>query len=120
MEELYSDRFIFLMGAMPLFIIPSKSRPGKPVLEWKKAIEEIPWDLILLIGGGVAVAEAFKVTNTSDYIASFFCCSSLFSSNTATTTILVPIPNLPFFAVLVIVGLIYNLQSFGSVSLRFD
>eukprot|EP00944_MAST-04C_sp_MAST-4C-sp1_P000200 g200.t1 len=79
----------FLMGAMPLFIIPSKSRPGKPVLEWKKAIEEIPWDLILLIGGGVAVAEAFKVTNTSDYIAGF----------------LGPLAGLPpFFAVLVIVG----------------
>merc|ERR550537_1782520 len=61
----------FLMGAFPLFIIPSKSRPGKAILEWKTAIEEIPWSLILLIGGGVVVAEAFKVTNTSDYIASF-------------------------------------------------
>eukprot|EP00944_MAST-04C_sp_MAST-4C-sp1_P015385 g15385.t1 len=79
----------FLIGAMPLFIIPSKSRPGKAVLEWKKAIEEIPWDLILLIGGGIAVAEAFKVTNTSDYIAGF----------------LSPLAGLPpFFAVLVIVG----------------
>ena len=56
---------------------------------WKKAIEEIPWDLILLIGGGIAVAEAFKVTNTSDYIAGF----------------LSPLAGLPpFFAVLVIVG----------------
>ena len=79
----------FLMGAFPLFIIPSKSRPGKAILEWKTAIEEIPWSLILLIGGGVVVAEAFKVTNTSDYIASF----------------LAPLATLPpFFAVLVIVG----------------
>jgi len=79
----------FLIGAMPLFIIPSKSRPGKPILEWETAVEEIPWSLILLIGGGVAVAEAFKATKTSDYIATF----------------LAPLASLPqFFAVLIIVG----------------
>merc|ERR1712139_294230 len=79
----------FLIGAIPLFVIPSKSRPGKPILEWETAIEEIPWSLIILIGGGIAVAEAFKVTKTSDYIATF----------------LAPLASLPaFFAVLIIVG----------------
>ena len=51
----------FLLGALPLFIIPSKTRPGEALLEWEVALRDIPWGLIMLLGGGIAVAGACSV-----------------------------------------------------------
>ena len=109
-KKYFGTGSFFLFGAFPLFIIPSKLRPGETLLEWKAARKNIPWGLIILIGGGLAVAEGFKSTETSKFLASylqglahvnqsiavFILVGSVsflteVTSNTATTSILVPI-----------------------------
>ena len=52
--------------AINVQIIPSKTRPGEALLEWEVALRDIPWGLIMLLGGGIAVAGA-------PTLPSFFC-----------------------------------------------
>jgi sodium-dependent dicarboxylate transporter 2/3/5 len=42
-----------------LFLLPSKVRPGESLLTWKAAHENVPWGVLLLIGGGFALSEGF-------------------------------------------------------------
>jgi len=51
-----------------LFLIPAKNRKhGKFLMDWKTA-ERIPWGIILLFGGGFALASGFKESGLSLYI----------------------------------------------------
>ena len=50
--------------AVLLFLIPSRSEPGKNLLDWEMA-KKLPWDIILLFGGGFALAKAFTVSGLS-------------------------------------------------------
>lgn len=43
---------------------PSASTtPYVPLLSWKKAQDSVPWNLILLLGGGFAMAKACEVNS---------------------------------------------------------
>ena len=55
-------------GALLLFIIPTDFNKGVFLLDWKTAVK-IPWDVILLFGGGLCLAEGFQVTGLTKYIA---------------------------------------------------
>jgi len=52
-----SDTSIAIMGAMALFIIPSGQ--GKPLMDWSLA-KQLPWDVVLLYGGGMALATVIS------------------------------------------------------------
>lgn len=52
------DTIIAIIFGLVLFIIPSK-RKGQPLLNWKDTIN-LPWGIILLFGGGMALAKAFE------------------------------------------------------------
>jgi len=50
----YKDESASVLGAILMFIIPGKSE-NKPLLEWKDT-EKLPWGILLLFGGGMALA----------------------------------------------------------------
>ena len=56
-----SDAGIAVIGAIALFLIPGRQRSGerRPLLTWREA-REIPWDVLLLFGGGLSLAGAME------------------------------------------------------------
>ena len=52
------DTIIAILFGLILFVIPSKKK-GNPLLNWKDTIN-LPWGIILLFGGGMALAKAFE------------------------------------------------------------
>ena len=60
------DTIIALVFAIFLFILPAKSKKDK-ILNWSD-IEKLPWGIILLFGGGMALANAFKITGLAEWI----------------------------------------------------
>jgi len=63
------DTIIALLGVMLLLLLPSsgKSEPKGRILDWKTA-EQIPWGVLILFGGGLALAEGFKETGLASWI----------------------------------------------------
>ena len=53
-----TDSTIAMAGALLLFIIPSNLKKGEFLLDWKTACK-IPWDILILFGGGFALAKGF-------------------------------------------------------------
>ena len=62
----FNDGTVAILIATLLFIIPSKKEKGKYLLDWKTA-ERIPWEIILLFGGGFALATGFKESGLSEW-----------------------------------------------------
>jgi len=60
----FNDGTVAIAIATLLFLIPSKKEKGKFLLDWKTA-EKIPWEIILLFGGGFALATGFKESGLS-------------------------------------------------------
>jgi sodium-dependent dicarboxylate transporter 2/3/5 len=63
------DTIIAIAAAILLFLIPSKQAAGKKLLTWKEAVK-IPWGIIILFGGGMALAKGFTQTGLANWIAS--------------------------------------------------
>ena len=60
------DTIIAMCGALALFVIPS-GKPKKKLLTWKEA-KQIPWGIILLFGGGMALARGFSDSGLAEWI----------------------------------------------------
>jgi len=60
------DTIIAIGSAILLFIIPA-NRSGDPLIKWKEAVQ-IPWGIILLFGGGMAIAKGFQETGLANYL----------------------------------------------------
>ena len=61
-----NDTVIAIIGVILLFLIPSgKGKTG--IISWKTA-ENIPWGILLLFGGGLALAEGFKSSGLAEWI----------------------------------------------------
>lgn len=103
-----SDGTVAISMALILFLIPAKKE--KTTLLDKDIFSKIPWGIILLFGGGFALAKGFTTTGLSDYIGShisglstfpqilmiFFVALSIsflteLTSNTATTQMILPV-----------------------------
>lgn len=106
-----TDHIIAIAGAVVLFATPSGSRrePGTRLLDWPTA-STIPWDILLLFGGGLSLAALIKITGLSMWIGNelsfitslppvlmtmvlvtFVIFFTELTSNTATTAALMPI-----------------------------
>jgi sodium-dependent dicarboxylate transporter 2/3/5 len=62
--QFLNDGTVAIFVAIILFLIPSKAKPGTFLMDWKAA-EAIPWEIILLFGGGFALASGFKESGLS-------------------------------------------------------
>lgn len=63
------DTIIALIGVIFLLLLPSSRKNGEKgrILDWTTA-EKIPWGVLILFGGGLALAEGFKETGLADWI----------------------------------------------------
>jgi sodium-dependent dicarboxylate transporter 2/3/5 len=66
-----SDSAVAIGAAILLFLIPSKKNRGQTLLTWKKA-RELPWGVLLLFGGGFAIAGGFELSGLSKLVESLF------------------------------------------------
>lgn len=62
-----SDEVIAMILALVLFIVPAKPKEGIGLLNWETA-KEIPWDVLLLFGGGLALSATFTTSGLSLWI----------------------------------------------------
>ncbi|MCG5530150.1 SLC13 family permease [Halorhodospira halochloris] len=103
------DASIAIAGALALFLLPSGKQKGERLLDWETAAK-IPWDIVLLFGGGFAIAAGFSATGLSETLAESLevlggvpiiliiaACVALVvfltevTSNTATATVFIPL-----------------------------
>ena len=101
------DSTVALVAVVLMFLVPGGE--GEPLLDWETA-GQIPWGILLLFGGGIAIARAFQASGLSTALGQLLsgmaawplslttlllCLSVTFltevTSNTATTTLLMPI-----------------------------
>lgn len=109
MLDKLGDASIAIAGAMALFLLPSGQEKGERLLDWETAAK-IPWDIVLLFGGGFAIAAGFAATGLSQTLAESLeilgnvpviliiaACVTLVvfltevTSNTATATVFIPL-----------------------------
>jgi sodium-dependent dicarboxylate transporter 2/3/5 len=109
--DLIDDATVAIGMAMILFFIPTRSRDaGVRRVMGVDVFTKIPWHIVLLFGGGFALAQGFRVTGLSELIGTRFAglegtppylmitlvCGGLtflteLTSNTATTEMILPI-----------------------------
>jgi sodium-dependent dicarboxylate transporter 2/3/5 len=58
-----NDGTVAIALSLPLFMIPARTQ-GVRILDWKTA-SELPWDIVLLFGGGFALANGFRDSGLS-------------------------------------------------------
>lgn len=64
-----SDTGIAMSAAALLFLLPSGSKPGVRLIDWDTAIK-LPWGVLLLFGGGLALSAQFQSSGLTDWIGS--------------------------------------------------
>lgn len=103
------DTIIAMLGGIALFLFSSGNRDGKNLLNWEDAVK-LPWGIILLFGGGLALAKAFEISGLAVWIGNNMTGLSLFgtfaiiffvvaivnfltefTSNLATVTMILPV-----------------------------
>lgn len=109
--KLVDDGTVALIMALVLFLIPTRSRDAPtPTLMSTDQIKLLPWHIVLLFGGGFALAKGFQATGLSTFVGSqlvgladirpilmvaIICLILTFltelTSNTATTQMILPI-----------------------------
>jgi len=62
-----TDGTIAMLSALVLFVIPFDWRRGQVALDWGTAAT-IPWGVLILFGGGLALADAMGNTDLSEWI----------------------------------------------------
>jgi len=106
-----NDATIACGAAALLFFVPSVKRPGQTVITWDVATRHLPWGVLILMGGGFAIAEGFKKSMLTKFVGEALAASSKgtsrlgftyliafvvcflteVTSNTATANIMLPI-----------------------------
>ena len=64
-----SDTGIAILAAMILFVTPVKLRRREFALSWESA-RQLPWEILVLFGGGLSLANAITATGLSGWIGS--------------------------------------------------
>jgi solute carrier family 13 (sodium-dependent dicarboxylate transporter), member 2/3/5 len=107
--EYVNDGTVAVLMAVILFFIPSKTEKGVKIMNWETA-GKLPWHIVLLFGGGFALATAFANSGLSEWFGvqlkwlsnlhPFFIILMIsllvaflteLTSNTATTEMILPI-----------------------------
>ena len=91
-----TDGTIAIAGALLLFVIPDGT--GRPLLNWKEA-DRAPWGVIMMFGGGLALAAAITESGLAAWLG----------------TALEPLQSVaPLIIALVLVGMIILVTEFAS------
>jgi len=109
LEKYVHDSTVAICGALLLFVLPVNFKKREFVLNWEWAVK-IPWGIILLFGGGFALAAGFQSSGLAGWIGgrlvflggvhpilmiASICLLMTFltevTSNTATTTMMMPV-----------------------------
>lgn len=62
------DSIIAIMAAVLLFLLHSRSKKGEKLMTWEDAVK-LPWGILLLFGGGLAIATGFQESGLASWIA---------------------------------------------------
>ncbi len=64
-----TDASVGLAGALLLFVVTDRAprRGGRPLLTWREA-REIPWEVLLLFGGGLSLAAAMESSGLARWL----------------------------------------------------
>ena len=63
-----NDMSIALLGAILCFILPSGMGDNTPLLRWDATQREIPWGILLLLGGAISLAGFLNKTGVAAWI----------------------------------------------------
>ncbi len=104
-----SDGTTAIFFSVLLFLVPSKKEKNSMLMDWK-TVNKLPWNIVLLFGGGFALAKGFEVSGLSIWIGEQLQFGDSFplilllliviilisfltelTSNVASTTILLPV-----------------------------
>jgi sodium-dependent dicarboxylate transporter 2/3/5 len=107
---LVSDAVPAIAAAALATMIPSGEGSGKRLVSWDQISHGVPWGVLLLFGGGFAIADSVRVTGLGDWLAEslhglavlplplavlsvclFTTTATELTSNTATATLLMPV-----------------------------
>jgi sodium-dependent dicarboxylate transporter 2/3/5 len=61
------DSTVAMIGALVLFLVPVDWRRGEFALDWRTA-KGIPWDVLVLFGGGLSLARGMEVSGLAAWI----------------------------------------------------
>ncbi len=109
--NLLGDPGIAVLGALLMFLLPSgrKDEQGTRLLDWEFAQSKTPWGVLVLFGGGLSLAAAMSASGLATLIGQSFAGLEIpmflllllvaatvvflteVTSNTATTSALVPV-----------------------------
>lgn len=67
--DMIDDSTVAIAISLSLFLIPSKTRKGSFILD-EHAIIKVPWGVLLLFGGGFALAKGFQDSGLSELLCS--------------------------------------------------
>jgi solute carrier family 13 (sodium-dependent dicarboxylate transporter), member 2/3/5 len=62
-----SDAGIAVTGALLMFVLPARLADGEFLLDWETAAR-LPWDVLILFGGGLSLAGAISRSGLSEWI----------------------------------------------------
>ncbi len=65
--DFFQDGTVAIFIATLLFVIPSKSKQGEMLMDWESA-KKLPFSIILLFGGGFALAKGFAASGLADWL----------------------------------------------------
>jgi sodium-dependent dicarboxylate transporter 2/3/5 len=103
-----TDTMISILGALALFTIPFNLKKGDFILKWNDT-QKLAWGILILFGGGLALAEAMSESGIVDLVATSISNSNIsillmasllivlmlfmteLMSNVALTAVLVPV-----------------------------
>lgn len=64
-KDMLTDGAVAVAGALLLFVLPDGT--GRPLLRWEEA-NRAPWDVILLFGGGLALAAGIDASGLDSWL----------------------------------------------------
>ena len=107
LQDFVHDSTVAMAASIMLFAIPATKE--KRLLDWKQA-SQVPWGVVMIVGGGYAIAAGFESTGLADWLGAqlafvssypfivvlilvigFVMIFTEFNSNTATANILLPV-----------------------------
>jgi sodium-dependent dicarboxylate transporter 2/3/5 len=61
------DTIIAVIAGIILFVLPASKEKSRKLINWKEAVK-LPWGILLLFGGGLALAQGFKTSGLAEWI----------------------------------------------------